>query len=160
MRELALFHQMGNIAHIAMMPSFMNRMRNHARNDGFALFITNEANLTGGENIGGSTAAPDAPEAATDDDAGDGDGDPEPERRRSAPRTTRTASLPPTVEHFDRLPESAHVNLHVLKAITGRSRATIYRWIASGILPKPRKLGATHNCWTAGEIRQALAAAK
>lgn len=66
------------------------------------LSIINESQHIAGENIGGSTAAPDAPEAASDDDDGDGDGDPDPERRRSAPRTrpqhriTRsTASLPP-----------------------------------------------------------------
>ncbi len=65
-------------------------------------------------------------------------------------------SLRPTVEYFDRLPESAHLDIAALKAITGKSRATLYRWIDRGILPKPRKLGLTHNFWTAGEIRRAL----
>lgn len=117
----------------------------------FALSIRNEANLTGSDNVGGSTAAPAAPEVAADDDDGDGDGDPEPERR---PRHRNT--LPPTVEHFDRLPDSAHVDIAALKAITGKSRATLYRWIDRGILPKPRKLGLTHNFWTAGDVRRAL----
>ena len=71
--------------------------------------IVNEANLTGGENvgggtmnldagenIGGSTAAPAAPEVAGDDDDGDGDGDPDPDRRPKR-RSTRSSSstLPP-----------------------------------------------------------------
>lgn len=64
--------------------------------------------------------------------------------------------LPLTVEHFDRMPNSAHVDLNALKALTGKSRATIYNWIGSGILPKPRKLGQTRNFWLAGEIRKAL----
>ena len=69
--------------------------------------------------------------------------------------------LPTSVTHFDQLADSTIVGITTLKAVTGRSRATIYRWIDAGILPKPRKLGrATQNFWTVGEIRQALAAAK
>lgn len=117
------------------------------------LNIVNEANLTGGENVGGSTAAPAAPEVAADDDDGDGDADPEPERR---PRHRTT--LPPSVEHFDRLPDSAHIDLPALRALTGKSRATLYRWIERGILPPPRKLGLTRNFWTAGDVRRALQA--
>lgn len=69
-----------------------------------SLSIINESNLTGGENVGGSTAAPAAPEVAGDDDDGDGDGDPDPDRqprRRSTRITTQrrstrsTAPLPP-----------------------------------------------------------------
>ena len=68
--------------------------------------IVNEANLTGGENVGGgtmnldagenvggSTAASAAPEVAGDDDDGDGDGDPDPDRRPKR-RSTRS-TLPP-----------------------------------------------------------------
>lgn len=70
--------------------------------------MVNEANLTGGdnvgggtmnldagENIGGSTAAPAAPEVAGDDDDGDGDGDPDPDRRPQRRSTRSTAPLPP-----------------------------------------------------------------
>lgn len=61
-----------------------------------SLSIVNESNLTGGENVGGSTAAPAAPEVAGDDDDGDGDGDPDPDRRPKR-RSTRSSSstLPP-----------------------------------------------------------------
>lgn len=61
-----------------------------------SLSIRNEANLTGGENVGGSTAAPAAPEVASDDDdGGDGDGDPDPERQTKRPRTSRKSAPPP-----------------------------------------------------------------
>lgn len=113
--------------------------------------IRNECALTGGENVGGATATPAAPEVAADDDDGDGDPDPEPERR---PRHRN--AIPPTVEHFDRLPDSAHLDLPALKGITGKSRATLYRWIEAGLLPPPRKLGPTRNYWLVGEIRRAL----
>lgn len=123
-----------------------------------SLSINNECMADCGENVGGATAAPAAPEVAGDDD-GDGDGDPDPDRRRPGrPRNTRN-TLPSTVENFDRLPDSACIDIAALKAITGKSRATLYRWIEKGILPKPRKFGLTsNNVWAAGEIRRALSA--
>lgn len=125
-----------------------------------SLSITNEAILVDGENVGGATAAPAAPEVAGDDDGdGDGDGDPDPERRRPGRPCNTRNTLPSTVENFDRLPDSACLDIAALKAITGKSRATLYRWIDKGILPKPRKLGLTsNNVWAAGEIRRALSA--
>ena len=58
--------------------------------------IINECATDCGENVGGSTAAPAAPEVAGDDDDGDGDGDPDPDRRPKR-RSTRSSSstLPP-----------------------------------------------------------------
>lgn len=121
--------------------------------------IHNESKLIEGENVGAATAYPAAPEVAGDEDDGDGDGDPDPERRRSGRPSNTRNSLPSTVEHFDRLPDSACIDIAALKAITGKSRATLYRWIDKGILPKPRKLGLTsNNVWAAGDIRRALSA--
>lgn len=122
-----------------------------------SLNIINEAALIGGENVGGSTAASTAPEVAADDDDG-GDADPEPERRRTRKTSNPRNTLPSAAEHFDRLPDSACVDIAVLKGVTGKSRSTLYRWIDKGILPKPRKLGLTNNVWLAGEIRRALSA--
>lgn len=70
------------------------------------------------------------------------------------------ANLPESARHFDALPDSAQIDIGALKAITGKSRATLYRWIDKGILPKPRKpAGPTsQNAWTVGEIRRALSA--
>lgn len=124
------------------------------------LAIVNESNLTGGENVGGAGAASAAQEVAgDDDDDGDGDGDPDPDRRRPGRPCNTRNTLPSTVENFDRLPDSACIDIAALKAITGKSRATLYRWIDKGILPKPRKLGLTsNNVWAAGDIRRALSA--
>lgn len=113
-----------------------------------------------GEKIGGESSTDSPAQADSDDDGdGDGDGDPDPERRRPGrPRNTRNSTFPAAAENFDRLPDSACIDIATLKAITGKSRATLYRWIDRGILPKPRKLGLTHNVWAAGDIRRALSA--
>lgn len=124
-----------------------------------SLNVINACVIVSGENVGSSSTASAAPEVAACEDDGDGEGDGEsdPERRRPGrPRNTRNA-IPLTVEHFDRLPDSACIDIAALKAITGKSRATLYRWIDKGILPKPRKLGLTsNNVWAAGDIRRAL----
>lgn len=70
----------------------------------------------------------------------------------------KSTALPFSVANFDSLPDSAHIDIATLKALTGKSRATVFRWVEKGILPKPRKLGPTHNFWTAGDIRRALSA--
>lgn len=57
------------------------------------LSIINESTaIDCGENVGGSTASPAAPEVAAEEDDGDGDGDPDPERQTKR-RTARP--LPP-----------------------------------------------------------------
>lgn len=69
---------------------------------------------------------------------------------------TGKRGIPPSATHFDTLPNTARVDLPVLKAVTGKSRPTIYRWISQGILPRPVKTGGTQNAWIVGEIRAAL----
>ena len=64
-----------------------------------------------------------------------------------------------TLEKFDSLPDSARIGIGTLCAVSGRSRATVYRWIDKGILPKPRKFAGTQNTWAVGEVRTALGAA-
>jgi predicted DNA-binding transcriptional regulator AlpA len=65
--------------------------------------------------------------------------------------------LPDSARHFDALPDSARIDIAAVIAVTGRSRATIYRWVDKGILPAPRKLGVgTQNLWTVGDLRRAL----
>lgn len=58
-----------------------------------ALSIINECSVDCGDNVGGSTAAPAAPEVAGDDDDGDGDGDPDPDRRPKR-RARSNSNLP------------------------------------------------------------------
>lgn len=71
------------------------------------LSVINECSIDCGDNVGGSTAAPAAPEAADDGDGdGDGDGDPDPDRhhrRRSTRiitqrRSTRSTAPLPTAQ--------------------------------------------------------------
>lgn len=150
------------------------------------LSIINEStSIDCGENVGGESSTNSPAQADSDDSGdGDGDGDPDPERglsrplRRARPHhraanvqsnscrlnsrqeanMDQKAAIPFVVEHFDRVSDATHIDIAALKAITGKSRATLYRWIDRGILPKPRKLGPTHNFWTAGDIRRALSA--
>ena len=68
--------------------------------------------------------------------------------------------IPPSAKNFDSLPNTARVDLPVLKALTGKSRATIYRWIDQGILPRPVKTIGTQNAWTVGSVRAALCIAE
>lgn len=114
--------------------------------------ITNEANLIGGEIVGGSESQAVHSVAASDDD--DGDGESDPDRRKRKQRQV----IPSAVANFDSLPDSAKLDLACLKALTAKSRATIYRWIDQGILPKPHKFGASRNFWNVGDIRRALSA--
>lgn len=64
--------------------------------------------------------------------------------------------LPDSARHFDALPDSARIDIAALVAVTGKSRATVYRWIDLGYLPKPRKFAGTQNTWIVGEVRRAL----
>ena len=84
------FNQFGSLARITRMPSFKNRMRNHTRNAGFALSITNECTTDCGENVGGESSTHSPAQA----DGGDGDGDPdsEPPHRTRKPRSTPRAA--------------------------------------------------------------------
>jgi len=58
---------------------------------------------------------------------------------------------------FDTLPNAAHVRLPVLRGLYGAGPATIWRWVKSGRLPKPVKLGPQVTAWNVGELRQHLA---
>ena len=67
--------------------------------------ITNETNLTGGENVGGTGT--DAVSVSADDD-GDGDGDPDPDRRKS--RKTKPHEASEIVEPTERRIEPEHTS--------------------------------------------------
>lgn len=69
----------------------------------------------------------------------------------------RNVSYADPVRDFDRLPDSAHIGIFTVCTLTGKSRATIYRWIQLGLFPPARKIGpGTTNHWTVGEIRRVL----
>ncbi len=67
--------------------------------------------------------------------------------------------IPDAARHFDSLPNAARIDIATVIAVTGLSRASIYRHIQNGWFPKPMKLGRHHNSgnmWSVGEIRQVL----
>lgn len=130
--------------------------------------IRNEANLTSGENIGGTTAAPAAPEAGSDDDDGGGDPDPEPERqtRTRKPRNTspagnlpapRAAQSTDALNQFDTRPAASFVRLPVVCSLYACSPATAWRWVKAGKIPAPIKLSDRVTAWRVGDLRAALA---
>jgi hypothetical protein len=49
-----------------------------------------------------------------------------------------SAGIDPALKHFDEMPDSAHVDLHVVAGLLGVSVATIRRRIAEGSLPAPQ----------------------
>lgn len=144
-------------------------LRHGGRHADFKLNIINDANLAG-ENIGGATAAPAAPEASGDDDDGGGDPEPEPERRRPGrPRKTRNtspagvlpapaaASIPDPLAGFDSLPASSFVRLPVVCTLHACAPATVWRWVKAGRIPAPVKLSDRVTAWRVGDLRASLA---
>jgi predicted DNA-binding transcriptional regulator AlpA len=69
----------------------------------------------------------------------------------------KLASIAPSLAHFDTLPESAHVRLPVVAALHGVGPATVWRWVRSGRLPAPVKLGPNTTAWRVGELRRVMA---
>lgn len=79
-----------------------------------------------------------------------------------SPAVLRSASQPAEVPQglttFDKLPDSAHVRLPTVAPLFGISAPTVWRWVKSGRLPAPKKLGPNTSAWNVGELRRALAA--
>jgi predicted DNA-binding transcriptional regulator AlpA len=73
----------------------------------------------------------------------------------------RTRPAPPVIplaaEHFDKLPDSARVDVRTIAAVEGVSVASVWRWVSAGILPKPepKAPGTNSTRWMVGKIRQA-----
>lgn len=65
------------------------------------------------------------------------------------------ASDAKALEDFDELPGSARVRLPVVASLFSVSAATVWRWCASGRLPKPVKVGGV-TLWSVSELRAAL----
>lgn len=59
---------------------------------------------------------------------------------------------------FDELPNSAHVTLEVVARLFGISTPTVWRWVKSGHLPAPVKLGPNVTRWNVGALRALLKA--
>jgi predicted DNA-binding transcriptional regulator AlpA len=50
------------------------------------------------------------------------------------------------------------VDIQALKALTGKSRATLHRWLKKGLLPPPHRTGSCQNIWTLADLRPYLTA--
>ena len=59
------------------------------------------------------------------------------------------------LEMFDRLPDAAHVDVHVVAALFGCKVPTIWARLRKQEIPKPKKFGA-HTRWNVGTLRAAL----
>lgn len=88
-------------------------------------------------------------------------------RRRGRPRKvlaeaadlsrTPTPAIPAELQHFDSLPDSAHVRLPVVRGLYGGcSASAIWRNVKTGAIPAPHKLTSNIAGWNVGELRQAL----
>lgn len=67
------------------------------------------------------------------------------------------ASISPALADFDRLPDSALIDVATVARVMSYSRNHVWRLARSGKLPKPIKLGPNSTRWKVSEIRAALA---
>ena len=72
-----------------------------------------------------------------------------------AHRTDHSA-IPLALANFDSQPDSAYVRQPVVQGLFACSSATIWRMVARGTLPKPRKLSERVTAWNVGALRLAL----
>jgi predicted DNA-binding transcriptional regulator AlpA len=66
---------------------------------------------------------------------------------------------PAALSNFDRLPNSAHVRIDVVKMITGYSAPSIWRRSSkvADPFPKPKKMGPRNTAWNVGDLRKFVA---
>jgi len=78
---------------------------------------------------------------------------------REAAANTKAGDIPAALQHFDKLPDSATVGSDVVAGLyNGVTQVTLWRWVKAGLIPAPRKIGASRlNGWRVGELRAALA---
>jgi predicted DNA-binding transcriptional regulator AlpA len=71
---------------------------------------------------------------------------------------TKAATIPEVLQHFDHLPDSAHVDVKVVAALFGKSVNSVWRDAKRGLIPSPVRFGGSTR-WQVGGLRRALAAA-
>lgn len=76
----------------------------------------------------------------------------------ASPATNPTTTPAPSEPAYTAmLPTTGHVRLPVVKAVSGLSRTTIYRWGTEGRFPKPTSLSPRVSIWSVAELRRWLA---
>ena len=73
----------------------------------------------------------------------------------TGPGTPYFAGMPP--HRFQTL---AEVRVKIVAPILGVAVPTVWRWVASGLFPAPRKLGTNTTVWSVGDVRAFLAATR
>lgn len=73
-------------------------------------------------------------------------------------KSLEPGAIPDALAAFDQLPNSAHVRLAIVAPLFSTSTATVWRWVKSGRLPAPKKLGPNTTAWNVGDLRRAMAA--
>ena len=61
------------------------------------------------------------------------------------------------IENLDAMPDCGFVAARSLAAWLGVSQVTVWRWVKTGQLPAPKKLGANTTRFSVLEIRAVLA---
>lgn len=67
-------------------------------------------------------------------------------------------TIPSALANFDRLPDSAMVDVKTVAAVLGKSESSIWRDARTGKLARPVKTGPACTRWNVGAIRRHLAA--
>jgi len=66
------------------------------------------------------------------------------------------APIPNAATKFSDLPDCAYVRQPTLQTLFACSKATLWRWVKSGRLPPPIKLGLRISAWNVGTLRAHL----
>lgn len=72
-------------------------------------------------------------------------------------QATPSAEIPSALQHFSSLPPEAYVRLPVVKNLFSIGSASVWRWSASGKLPKPINISKRVTAWNVGQLRETLA---
>lgn len=70
--------------------------------------------------------------------------------------TKRNLEAGAALASFDTLPDAAHVRLPTVASLFATSPSNVWRWVKSGLIPAPKKLGPQTTVWNVGELRRAL----
>lgn len=70
---------------------------------------------------------------------------------------TSSSTIPAALANFDRLPDSANVDVKIVAAVLGKSESSVWRDARSGKLVKPIKTGPACTRWNVGALRRHLA---
>lgn len=69
-----------------------------------------------------------------------------------------TNVIPNALANLDLMPNAAFVRLPVVAMAYGYSKATVWRNVKKGTMPKPVKISERCTAWNVGEIKADLAA--